>query len=470
MPADDSTTVPVPRIPSAPPVLPKTPASAEQELQQADAERVSAAAEGNCQVEQRTTPTVSLEGRVLHKRSYGNRLAFFDIGQLNASETTADYATKACNTDVNLEVVFSFEVYGNNVRLVRKDISPGDVVVFKGTFRACQRILDAVDYRILERWSEVHGDCVFNSGGLEGGDGRPRHNKALERSSEPSPPHPVPANEGSLLCKFWISNGECQRANCKRAHPQGEDLCEARKRYFSEKQQRRAQNAHQEDPHGVKEKKGHAQRAAVFAEWLCSTYGLEDLQQGGVLDVAGGRGELSFELSVKRKIPCTVVDPRCPGGDSSASSWKGWQLSRGQRSWLESSVPGLRGYAECQAYVESCPLRQCRAMVVASEFAHAEAPRREWWSEIVGKCCVVAGLHADQATGGVMELGHAFCKPWAVVPCCTFADEFPERQLDDGRPVRTYDDLVEWLRTRFAKVEVDFLPFYGKNLAVYSRC
>eukprot|EP00854_Cymbomonas_tetramitiformis_P008555 gene8555-10154_t len=52
-------------------------------------------------------------------------------------------------------------------------------------------------------------------------------------------------------------------------------------------------------------------RAACFRRWLLDTFGADFLKNGsGVLDVAGGKGELSFELLVLNHIPCTVVDPR----------------------------------------------------------------------------------------------------------------------------------------------------------------
>lgn len=55
-----------------------------------------------------------------------------------------------------------------------------------------------------------------------------------------------------------------------------------------------------------------SRRAEVFADWLVSTYGIERLRSGeGVVDVAGGRGELAFELTMKYGIPCCIIDPRC---------------------------------------------------------------------------------------------------------------------------------------------------------------
>ncbi len=203
-------------------------------------------------------------------------------------------------------------------------------------------------------------------------------------------------------------------------------------------------------------------------------YGIETLRKG-VLDVAGGRGELAFELSVKRQIPCTVLDPRCPGGISPAP-WTTWHVSRQQRLWFKTCL-GIRSYVECQEYVAKCPLKQCQVGVEeAIEIAAARNQRntcntvntviREDWEDVLN-CKVVVGLHPDQATGGILDLAKVLSCPFAVVPCCTFADDFPERRLGD-RPVRTYDDLVEWLLAT-ESAEKGFLMFFGKNLVVFTK-
>lgn len=49
----------------------------------------------------------------------------------------------------------------------------------------------------------------------------------------------------------------------------------------------------------------------VFASWLCSKMGQSELRTGsGVIDIAGGNGLLSFELTCRYGIPSTVIDPR----------------------------------------------------------------------------------------------------------------------------------------------------------------
>ena len=60
-----------------------------------------------------------------------------------------------------------------------------------------------------------------------------------------------------------------------------------------------------------------AGRVGVFRRFLVSEFG-DLLLRGLVLDVAGGKGELSFELENLHDVPCIVVDPRASLLDSFA--------------------------------------------------------------------------------------------------------------------------------------------------------
>jgi hypothetical protein len=53
-------------------------------------------------------------------------------------------------------------------------------------------------------------------------------------------------------------------------------------------------------------------RASVFRNFLMQTYGIEYMQSGPVLDVAGGRGELSFEMNNCQGVRTILVEPRGP--------------------------------------------------------------------------------------------------------------------------------------------------------------
>ena len=138
-----------------------------------------------------------------------------------------------------------------------------------------------------------------------------------------------------------------------------------------------------------------------------------------------------------------------------------------QRLWLKRQL-GLRSYTDCQEHILSCPLKQCRVPVEAAQTLTKrmdEVPPH--WQDML-RCRLIVGLHPDQATGGVIELARELGRPFAVVPCCTFADQFPERCLTQG-PVRTYADLVEWLQlVGGPNTQKDFLRFFGKNLVLFS--
>jgi hypothetical protein len=80
------------------------------------------------------------------------------------------------------------------------------------------------------------------------------------------------------------------------------------------------------------------------------------------------------------------------------------------------------------------------------------------------RCSVLVGLHPDQATDPIMDIGFALNIPWVVVPCCVFPNLFSQRRLQpSGRIVRTYDDLCEYILQRDPGVKESTLPFRGRN-------
>ena len=205
-----------------------------------------------------------LEGQVLHKRTCGNKLLFLQLAS-NSSDTEG----------TSPEAIFSFDVYGSEVREVRKEIAVGDVVRCVGTWRECGHIMDVFSYSIQQRWADIGGGASFQA--PEAKNRTPKQDAPLDAEVEPPPsPYPaspaVPASRRRMLCKFWMSNGSCQRSQCDGFHPQGYELKEARLQWRQEQSRRMASNAQAEDPHGEKDKKSHAHRAAVFADWLCEMH------------------------------------------------------------------------------------------------------------------------------------------------------------------------------------------------------
>ena len=80
---------------------------------------------------------------------------------------------------------------------------------------------------------------------------------------------------------------------------------------------------------------------------------------------------------------------------------------------------------------------------------------------------VWVGLHPDQALGDMVDLALALQKPFAVVPCCVYSRQYQSRKIGKGRPVKSYDDLVEWVRQKDKRIRVSSLPFEGKNTVLF---
>ena len=91
-------------------------------------------------------------------------------------------------------------------------------------------------------------------------------------------------------------------------------------------------------------------------------------------------------------------------------------------------------------------------------------------SEALGllrSCVLVLGMHPDQGAGEAAEFAIARQLPWAVIPCCVYAREFPRRRLKDGSRVTKYEHLLQWLRELHPGTREVQLGFEGRNVCVY---
>lgn len=176
-------------------------------------------------------------------------------------------------------------------------------------------------------------------------------------------------------------------------------------------------------------------KGSAFAEFLVSTFGIATLATGaGVLDVAGGKGELSRALG-QRGIPGVTVDPMCGINE---------------------------GSTDAGAESESFP----RNLRVSFNYQFGDTHSR-----LLQKASCLVGLHPDQPTGAIVEVALAHDKPFAVVPCCVFSSQFPERTVS-GKVVRRTEELVEWLceqvRAAGRRPQLATLPIRGRNVVVFS--
>eukprot|EP00949_MAST-11_sp_MAST-11-sp1_P004428 g4428.t1 len=165
-------------------------------------------------------------------------------------------------------------------------------------------------------------------------------------------------------------------------------------------------------------------RAGKFVEKLVEIFGHDRLAGSsvGVLDVAGGSGDVAFELSVRRGIPCTIIDPRA----TTAHTKRQMRVLRHRRRSQQILSKGT----------EVSPLARhvygrfssTEANVLAAEF-HSDFGSSEEEARLLKECTAIIGMHPDQATDAIVDVAIQVKKPYAIVPCCVFAKMFPHRKL-----------------------------------------
>jgi hypothetical protein len=171
--------------------------------------------------------------------------------------------------------------------------------------------------------------------------------------------------------------------------------------------------------HPPVDQKHKSERAEIFVDWLIGTFTVEYLNSGsGVLDIAGGRGAISWELQCKRGIKSTLVDPRTV------------HLSGRQKKYLRKT----HGSPFAHQQIALTNPEQDKETLTKMKF-----------DVILQKCSLIVGMHPDEATESIVEYANYYHKPFAIVPCCVYAEVFPYRRIGN-LPVLTYEHLLEYLQ------------------------
>lgn len=258
-------------------------------------------------------------------------------------------------------------------------------------------------------------------------------------------------------------------------------------------------------------------RVFVFREFLLRTYG-EYLAKGAtVLDVAGGKGDLSWLLRNVDGVDSVVADPRITKQIHILRSVD--FLGRHPEEALQRSIPGLPTYqplASLMPRLESLETfakpRHLRLLIdqnlVDAIASYLETKSMENWKrywleasekamqartlgydegtvssvnqitdathslETILDVRLVIAFHPDQATDASVDLALVLGVPFCVVPCCVFPAEFPSRRNPDGTRLRTYPQLIDYLMRKsdnIRKADLDF-PFTetAKNRVLYT--
>ena len=199
-------------------------------------------------------------------------------------------------------------------------------------------------------------------------------------------------------------------------------------------------NATSTSIHG--DKKAKSLRAKVFAAWLVDEFGVDLLKaNNGVLDVAGGKGQLSIELTILASdVQCTVIDPFIRGRSAEGKFLPNKEMKRIKK--VDGRVP--RHIAQYFSQDEGC-------------------------NQLVAQSSCVVGLHPDQPTEDIVDLALIHNKPFACIPCCVFPGMFTMRRLSCGKFVQTYDDFIQYLLEKDSRVETTTLNFEGKNRVIFFK-
>ncbi|KAL3912540.1 MAG: hypothetical protein SGILL_006839, partial [Bacillariaceae sp.] len=227
-------------------------------------------------------------------------------------------------------------------------------------------------------------------------------------------------------------------------------------------------------------------RFSKFVAFLLEHFGgYEALSKNPVMDIAGGAGGLAFELSVRHALECIVVDTK-------PLRFKAKQIRhvrfrkdcvdrlQGQPNMKQSPLAqNLLRRFQVDCDLETLQVNQFQILLDSKHVLHAPGTRTgmilrqdadaERLRSILRnkKCSILVGLHPDQATDHIIDIGLALNIPWAAVPCCVFPTLFQHRKTSTGKIVRSYEDYCDWIKDKHVDVQEAELPFRGRNKVLY---
>lgn len=199
-----------------------------------------------------------------------------------------------------------------------------------------------------------------------------------------------------------------------------------------------------------------------FVKWLLATFDSENCFKH-VLDVAGGKGELSARLAVCHGASVTMIEPR---------------LTDLQEVYLSRVVPRLPEKWQKRLAVRRAETPGFLEKIIASRFrqlclyfTEETAQHDAQILEALDQCTLMIGLHADSATEAILDTALQRNIPFVIVPCCVFPNFFRQRTIVDENGnvqlVRNHEQFCQYLLEKDPRLRVSQLPFDGRNTAIW---
>ncbi len=232
------------------------------------------------------------------------------------------------------------------------------------------------------------------------------------------------------LCTYVKRGQKCPNKDCKFRHELKKEEEETLKANMLKKK-RAYDDAHEGDPLNIDDKYNKSLRNSEFANFLVDKFGLENIKKGFVLDIAGGKGLVSFFLTTVYGIRCKIIDPR------------GASLPKSRRKELKK---------------KKMQIEEDRKMFTL-----------DTCEELIKGCSLIIGMHPDEATVDIVDVALAKKINFAVVPCCVFHNKFPDRKLKNGKEVVEYPDIIQFILEKDSSLKIDFLNIKGRNKVIYKK-
>ena len=232
------------------------------------------------------------------------------------------------------------------------------------------------------------------------------------------------------LCTYIKKGQKCQNKECKFRHEIKKEEEEMIQNNLLKKK-RAYYDAHEGDPLNIDDKYNKSLRNSEFANFLVEKFGLENIKKGFVLDIAGGKGLVSFFLTTKYGIKCKIIDPR------------GATLPKSKQKELK------KKHIIIEEERKMFTLNTC--------------------DELIKGCSLIIGMHPDEATVDIVDVALAKKINFAVVPCCVFHNKFPDRKLKNGKDVVEYPDIIQFILEKDNTLKTDFLNIKGRNKIIYKK-